>query len=203
MSTHEPPDLSPIDRSAVDPRDVQAPDDSPATAAAAGARFETEADPRPGLMPAGRPVRAPLTVDRAAKGLVLLAGWTVIGVALTYLSLDQRREQAREADTTLTDAQVERAVDLSVQIGVVVSAIVVVVAVLCARQIRLGKGWARGLATTTTAILAVLSLLGFGASGAGTVGIVVRLVSALVCLAVIAWLWVRPSSVFFAAARLR
>lgn len=148
-------------------------------------------------------VRAPLSIDRAAKGLVLLAAWTLVGVALTFLSLDERRTAAREADTTLTDAQVERAVDLSVQLGLVISAIVVVVAVVCARQVRLGKGWARGLATTTVAILTVLSLLGFGAGGAGAVGIVVRIGSALLGLAVIGWVWSRPANDFFAATRLR
>lgn len=141
--------------------------------------------------------RTPVAVDRAAKALVLLALWLVAGVILTLLSLDARRAAAHEKQTSLTPAEIDQAVDLAVRLGVGLAVVAAIVSIIAARNLRLAKGWARALATVITAVVGVLSLVGFGADGAGTAGTIQRVGAVVLSGLVLAWLWSAPASRFF------
>jgi hypothetical protein len=150
--------------------------------------------PRPPAPP------VPREVDLTSKLMFVRAGLALLGAILTFAFGDTIRDAIREADSSLTEDEVDTAYAVSVAVAIFFGLLFGGIYVWLALQIRGGKNWAR----VTTFVVAgigvafgLFGLLGEAPALSRLIGVVVLLIDA----AIIVLLAMRPSSEFFARAR--
>jgi hypothetical protein len=168
----------------------------------------------PGPPSYGTPPAEPSTIRTAFALWIVALALYLIGQVLAVLLPPTAEDYAAyfasldvPADPQLL-ATVESASGPVAVVGLVVTAVVVALFVWIGLRMRAGAGWAR----TATAVLAALGAFGALATGAtalvspvpaaaGGFGTVLQVVSGLVLVAYLVFLFRRPSSEWFAARR--
>lgn len=153
------------------------------------------AAPHDGPPAAAASPAVPREVRWAGLALWVVATLYAISALLAVLTASARADDLREIETTLTDAEIDRAVTLGIAISVVFSLAIAGVAVLSAVNATRGRRWARVTATVAAGIAGAFSLLRIvGGGPTAVIGLVVLLAAA----AAIVLLYRPPAARFFA-----
>lgn len=159
-----------------------------------------QAPPVPG---APAPASKPPSIVQAVRLMYVGAVLTLLGGLLTPLIKDDLRRSMADAmsgqPTPMTADQLEVIVNVVVVVSVVFGFIWAGVWLLMAWVIGKGKSWARVVATVLFALNLVSFLAGVAQGQATGLVLVVNLLTMLVGAAVIALLWRKDSSAYFAA----
>ena len=159
-----------------------------------------QAPPVPG---APAPASKPSSIVQAVRLMYVGAVLTLLGGLLTPLIKDDLRRSMADAmsgqPTPMTADQLEVIVNVVVVVSVVFGFIWAGVWLLMAWVIGKGKSWARVVATVLFALNLVSFLAGVAQGQATGLVLVVNLLTMLVGAAVIALLWRKDSSAYFAA----
>jgi hypothetical protein len=159
-----------------------------------------QAPPVPG---APAPAAKPSSIVQAVRLMYVGAVLTLLGGLLTPLIKDDLRRSMADAmsgqPTPMTADQLEVIVNVVVVVSVVFGFIWAGVWLLMAWVIGKGKSWARVVATVLFALNLVSFLAGVAQGQATGLVLVVNLLTMLVGAAVIALLWRKDSSAYFAA----
>lgn len=165
-----------------------------------GAGPMPQAPPVPG---APAPASKPSSIVQAVRLMYVGAVLTLLGGLLTPLIKDDLRRSMADAmsgqPTPMTADQLEVIVNVVVVVSVVFGFIWAGVWLLMAWVIGKGKSWARVVATVLFALNLVSFLAGVAQGQATGLVLVVNLLTMLVGAAVIALLWRKDSSAYFAA----
>lgn len=165
-----------------------------------GAGPMPQAPPVPG---APTPASKPSSIVQAVRLMYVGAVLTLLGGLLTPLIKDDLRRSMADAmsgqPTPMTADQLEVIVNVVVVVSVVFGFIWAGVWLLMAWVIGKGKSWARVVATVLFALNLVSFLAGVAQGQATGLVLVVNLLTMLVGAAVIALLWRKDSSAYFAA----
>ena len=147
--------------------------------------------------------------QQAAQGtapprMVTIAFWLWLAVsavmlvnliAVIGLGREAIEETLRKANTGLSGAEFEQAVDVGVGVAIAFPAVFLVVFLACAFPMRKGRNWARIVLTVFGGLLVVLSLLGMAGAAIISVLIVALIVAAIVLM------YVRDSAAYFTPRR--
>jgi FtsH-binding integral membrane protein len=135
----------------------------------------------------------PPPLATAVKLMYVGAGLSALGVVTTLFQRDELREQIAENDSSLTEDEVDTAVNVGIAFSVVLGAVVIGLWIWMARSNERGQNWARTTATVLGA-LSIVSLLLNLAVGQSTALSTAFGVLGLVLAAVILYLLYRPES---------
>lgn len=139
-----------------------------------------EPDPPPSLM-------------TAVRLMYVGAGLSAVGIVMNLVQRDEIREEIAESDASLTESELDSAVNVAMVASVVVGLVVVGLWIWMARSNQRGRRWAR----TTATVLGVLSIVSLvstlGMQQSTAFGTVLGVVS-VVLAAVILYLLYRPDS---------
>ena len=150
-------------------------------------------DSRPaGYAPTG-PVERPGPIQTAVMLMRLGAVLSAIGVLVAFLQTDAIRDAIREADSGLTESEVDNGVTGYLVVVVVTGLVAIGLWLWMAAANGEGKRWARTLATVLGGLSILFTLLGFAQDGATALSVALSLVS-LALAAVILWMLWRPES---------
>jgi hypothetical protein len=144
----------------------------------------------------------PPSLATAVKLMYVGAGLSAVSIVANLFQRDELREQLAENDRSLSEDQLDTAVNAGMAVSVVVGLVVVGLWIWMARSNQRGQSWARTTATVLGAlsILSLLVSLGVGqATGLGTAFSVLSVGLA----AVIIYLLYRPDSSRYYDARSR
>jgi hypothetical protein len=125
------------------------------------------------------------TVIGLVGGLLIFANRDAIATTL--------RDSNRRSGGSLTDAQIDQAVNVTMIVALVIAVIISALYLLFAFKLRAGKNWARIVLTVITA-LQLISLL----AGQATIGGYISVAAAIIGV-VLSFL--TPSNAYFAAAK--
>lgn len=144
----------------------------------------------------------PPSLATAVKGMYVGAALSAIGILVSLTQRDAIRDQLAEDDSSLTQDELDTAVNVGMAFSVILGVVVVGLWIWMARSNERGQTWARTTATVLGA-LNILSLLGSLAMGQTTA--VSALVGALslILAAGILYLLYRPDSSEYYRARSR
>jgi hypothetical protein len=144
----------------------------------------------------------PPPLATAVKLMYVGAGLSALGVITNLFQRDELREQIAENDSSLTEDEIDTAVNFGLGFSLVLGLVVIGLWIWMARSNERGQSWARTTATVLGAlsILFLLFGLALGQSTALSTGLGVV---SLVLAAVILYLLYRPESNEYYRARSR
>ena len=144
----------------------------------------------------------PPSLATAVKGMYVGAALSAIGILVSLTQRDAIRDQLEENDSSLTQDELDTAVNVGLAFSVIIGVIVVGLWIWMARSNERGHTWARTTATVLGA-LNILSLLGSLAMGQMTPVSAIVGVLSLILAAGILYLLYRPDSSEYYRARSR
>ena len=144
------------------------------------------------------PQSVPPAVRRAAQVMYVGAAASLIGIIVDFTELNAIKTQLEQRTHTLTPSQLNTA--QHIEIGALVAGGLIAAAlwIWLAQNVRLGKSWARVVATVLFAIDTISQFAGL-AGGPSGLGRVYGLVVWLIGLIAIVLLWQRPARDYFAS----
>ncbi|SFW85318.1 hypothetical protein [Amycolatopsis australiensis] len=146
----------------------------------------------------GHPVAAerPSTVEGAFWAFIASTVLGLVGGVLIFASRDAiaaaLRDSTRRSGGTLTDAQIDQAVNITMIVALVIAVIIAALYLLFAFKLRAGRNWARIVLTVITA-LQLISLLAGQSTVLGYVSVAAAVVGVILS-------FLTPSNAYFAAA---
>ena len=150
--------------------------------------------PRHPMANAPRPdVAPPPSIVQAVRLMWVGAALSALGVLLTFTQTDAIRDAVEDSDQTLTQSEIDTAVNIGIGVAVVSGLVAVGLWIWMAVANGQGKSWARVVATVFGALNVVGALFSLAGPGATTLSLLLSLVS-LVLAAVILFLLYRPDS---------
>jgi hypothetical protein len=144
----------------------------------------------------------PPPLATAVKLMYVGAGLSAISSVSNLFQRDEFREEIAENDSSLTEDEVDTAVNVAMGINVVVGLLVVGLWIWMARTNERGQSWARVTATVLGGLSILSLLVSLGVGQATAVSAVLGVVS-LALAAVILYLLYRPESSRYYEARSR
>jgi hypothetical protein len=138
----------------------------------------------------------PPPVANAAKLMLLRAALNLLGLLVLLGTRSSLKDQIRNADPTLSPAELDTAVTTTIAAGLVFGIVFIALYVLLALQVRKGKNWAR-IVTWVLAGVSALSGLASLAQPIPGLSRILGLVTLLLDAAIIVLLALRPSSQYF------
>jgi hypothetical protein len=144
----------------------------------------------------------PPPLATAVKLMYVGAGLSALGIVINLLQRDELREQIAENDSSLTEDELDTAVNFGIAFSVVLGLVVIGLWIWMARSNERGQSWARTTATVLGALSIVSLLLSLAVGQSTTLSMVLGVVS-LVLAAVILYLLYRPESTEYYRARSR
>jgi len=143
---------------------------------------------------------APSSIGNAVKLMYVGAGLSALGVIISLATIGSLKSAILKRFPHYTAAQVHTAEVAGIVVVVVIGLIGVGLWLWMARMNAAGRSWARVVASVLFGLYTLDELLSFArAQGAG--GLIFGLLSWLVGLGAIVFLWQRDSSQYFAASR--
>jgi hypothetical protein len=144
----------------------------------------------------------PPPLATAVKLMYVGAGLSAISSVSNLFQRDEFREEIAENDSSLTEDEIDTAVNVAMGINIVVGILVVGLWIWMARTNERGLSWARVTATVLGGLSIVSLLVSLGVGQATAVSAVLGVVS-LALAAVILYLLYRPESSRYYEARSR
>jgi hypothetical protein len=138
-------------------------------------------------------VGQPPSIVQAVRLMWVGAALSALGVLLTFTQTDAIRDAVEDSDQTLTQSEIDTAVNIGIGVAVVSGLVAVGLWIWMAVANGQGKSWARVVATVFGALNVVGALFSLAGPGATTLSLLLSLVS-LVLAAVILFLLYRPDS---------
>jgi hypothetical protein len=139
---------------------------------------------------------APQSVLNAVKLMYAGAAVSAVSLIISLVSIGGTKEAIRKAKPSLTATQVNQLNTFIIALAVVSGVVGVALWLLMARKNGQGKNWARVLSTVLFA-LATLDLFGVVSQPKTVLGLVFPLLTWLIGLGAIVFLWRRESTEFF------
>jgi len=139
------------------------------------------------------PVVAPADVDKAFKLWLVSIGIGVLGIiaSLIFTDRDALAQKLKDSGSTLGTDQLNSAVNATLIGGAIIGIFIIGLELLFAFKMRAGRNWAR-IVLTVLGVLGVLSAL-YGLTAGLTIGTILKLISILVVIAAIVFMF-RPAS---------
>jgi hypothetical protein len=144
----------------------------------------------------------PPPLATAVKLMYVGAGLSALGIVTSLFQRDEIREQIAENDSSLTENELDTAVNFGIAFSVVLGLVVIGLWIWMARSNERGQSWARTTATVLGALSIVSLLLSLGVGQSTTLSMILGVVS-LVLAGVILYLLYRPESSDYYRARSR
>lgn len=138
-------------------------------------------------------VEQPRSIAQAVRLMFVGAALSAIGVLLTFTQTDAIREAVEDSDQTLTESEIDTAVNVGIGFAVVSGLVGVALWIWMAITNGQGKSWARVVATVFGVLNVVGTLISLTGPGATGLTIATSLIS-VVLAAVILFLLYRPES---------
>jgi hypothetical protein len=135
----------------------------------------------------------PPPLATAVKLMYVGAGLSALSVVVNLFQRDELREQIAENDSSLTDDEIDTAVNFGMAFSVVLGLVVIGLWIWMARSNERGQSWARTTATVLGVLSIVFLLFGLALGQSTPLSTAFGLVS-LVLAAVILYLLYRPES---------
>ena len=139
---------------------------------------------------------APQSVLNAVKLMYAGAAVSAVSLIISLVSIGGTKDAIRKARPSLTATQVNQLNTFIIALAVVSGVVGVALWLLMARKNGQGKNWARVLSTVLFA-LATLDLFGVVSQPKTVLGLVFPLLTWLIGLGAIVFLWRRESTEFF------
>lgn len=127
---------------------------------------------------------APANVVLAVRLMLLGAAISALSLIVVFTAKDQFRDAIRKSNIDATTSHIDDLANTAIAIAAVVAAVILVLYVLLALQVRKGKNWAR-IVTWVFAGLGVLSALSALAQDQPTLDKVIGLVQGVLDVAII------------------
>lgn len=159
----------------------------------------SEAERRAGASIPTGPI--PVSVDRASKLLYAIAAWGVLSALISLLDRDAIRDAIRDADTTLSESDVNAAMNVALAFTIVIALAFGALYFLCGSKMRVGRNWARITPTVLIGLGVIFGLINIGRSGGLSVAL--QVISLILGIAFLFFAWSKPSNEFFAAHKVR
>ena len=146
----------------------------------------------------GPPARgpAPSTVVNAVRIMVALAALAAVGIVVLFAQKDELRDAIRNNNNSYTTKQIDDAVTIGVSVAAVIFAILIVLYVLLALQVRKGKNWARIVTWVFSGLFALSALSNLTGTEA-TLTKVISGIDLVLYIVLIVLLAMRPSNDYF------
>ena len=144
---------------------------------------------------------APQSVLNAVKLMYAGAAVSAVSLIISLVTIGGTKDAIKKAKPSLTAAQVNQLNTFIIALAVVSGVVGVALWLLMARKNGQGKNWARVLSTVLFA-LATLDLFGVVSQPKTVFGLVFPLLTWLIGLGAIVFLWRRESTEFFKPQRL-
>lgn len=172
------------------PSDPDAPDES-------ARPYGSMPPPSAGEAFAARP-EPPQEVQRAATLLYITAAWGLIGLVISFFTLE---DALREATPTATDAEISTALTGGLIFAAIFGLAFAFLYFLCGRKMLEGRNWARIVPTVLIGIGLLFGVIGLGAGTATTTSLISIVISVVLGVAFLYFAWQRRSNEFFQAAK--
>lgn len=142
-------------------------------------------------------VAAPADVENAFKLWLVSIGLGVLGIiaSLIFADRDALLQTAKEQNSTLSTDQLNTTVNVGLIGGAVFAAIIIGLELLFAFKMRAGRNWARIVLTVLGVLGVLFSLYGF--TTGFSVGTVLNLISIIVVIAAIVFMFKPAASAYF------
>jgi hypothetical protein len=124
---------------------------------------------------------------------------TALGAIATLLQTDAIRDSIRDADSSLTESELDAAVATAVAFTVVVSVIGVGLWLWMRQTNGQGKSWARVVATILGLLNIVFALMGVAGDGSTALSVTFSLISVVLAAVILYFLWRPESSRYYEA----
>jgi hypothetical protein len=121
------------------------------------------------------------------------AAMSILGILFTFLSRDTIRDQIIEDDPSLTNSEVDTAVNVGIGFSVVILLIAAGVWLWMASANGQGKTWARTTATVLGGLNVLFTLIGVATGQSTGISVVTSLISVALAVAILVYLY-RPDS---------
>lgn len=140
----------------------------------------------------------PEEVRRASMVLYLTAAWSLIGLVISFFTIEG---SLRDATPTATDAEISAATTAGLIFSAIFALGFAFLYYLCGRKVLEGRNWARIVPTVLIGIGLLFGLLGLGTGVVSGVALISLVISVALGVAFLVFAWRRPANEFFQAAR--
>ena len=190
------PPPGPIDPPGADAPPPAAPPPPGATPAPPGP-WASDAAARAGS--AYAPPERPKQITTAMQLMLVGAVLTALGILASLLQIDSIRDAIRDADTSLTESELDAAVATAVAFSVVIGIVGVGLWLWMRHTNGQGKSWARVVATILGLLNIVFTLMGIAGDGSTPVTVAISLISVVLAAVILYFLWQPESSRYYEA----
>jgi hypothetical protein len=145
----------------------------------------------------------PSSVRTAVRLMLVGAAISALSVIITVLTLgsfkDDLADQAREADASVTQADIDTAVAVGISFVVFIGVVGVALWLWMAWKNGQGRSWARIVASVLGALNVIFTLLSFAGGQTEPVTLVLSLVNLVLAVVILVLLWRKESTAFYEA----
>jgi hypothetical protein len=149
-----------------------------------------------------QPVEQPRTIRTAVRLMWVGAAFSLLGVPLTFTQTDAIRDSIEDSDRSLTQSQIDTAVNVGVAVAVISGLIGVGLWLWMASANGKGKSWARVVATVLGALNVFATLLNLAGNAVTPLSVILGIVSVGLAAAILVLLY-RPDATRYYEVRSR
>lgn len=144
-------------------------------------------------------VAQPSSILLAVRLMYVGAALSVIGLLTTVFRTDEIREAIEDSDRTLTESELDTAVNVGIAFAIVIGLVGVGLWIWMAVTNGRGRSWARVVATVFGCLNVAFTLLGFSRPESTGLANVIGVLGAVLAVVILVLLWRPDSSRYYEA----
>lgn len=121
------------------------------------------------------------------------AGLSALSILISFLQIDEIRDEIRESDSSLTADELDTAVAVGLTFATIVGLVAIGLWLWMASANGRGKAWARTVATVLGGLNLLFTLIGMAAGQLTTLGVIVSIITIVLAVTILVLLY-RPDS---------